>query len=78
MDFLLLILFVGIVLFFLCRFLIVMVNLKQGILLPTTVEEIAVIRKYPQKIVNLPTYSENKVGIIVYILVLLYMVSMLV
>ncbi|MFD2193609.1 hypothetical protein [Oceanobacillus bengalensis] len=55
-----------------------MVNLKQGILLPTTVEEIAVIRKYPQKIVNLPTYSENKVGIIVYILVLLYMVSMLV
>lgn len=50
--------------------------MKQEIVLPTTNEEIKGIRKYPQKTVDLPTYSKQRVGIIIYFLMLFYLIVM--
>ncbi len=51
--------------------------MNRKIILPTTVEEIAVIRKHPEKPVDFPTYSKQKVGIIIYSLMLLFALGML-
>ncbi len=60
------------------KFIQLMIKMKQRIVLPTTKEEIAFIRKYPQKIVYFPTYTNNKVGIIVNTLLLLWLIAMLI
>ena len=46
--------------------------MKCGALMPITSEESAVIRKIPEKPVDLPTYSKQKVGIIIYSFMLLF------
>lgn len=58
------------------KFVQLLIKMKQEVVLPTTNEEIMYIRKYPQKTVNFPTYSKQKVGIIVYSLMLLYLIVM--
>ncbi|WP_382390880.1 hypothetical protein [Lentibacillus juripiscarius] len=49
---------------------------KKDVILPTTQEEIAAIRTYQQRTVKFPTYSEQKAGIIMYSLTLLFMFVM--
>ncbi|SEQ83547.1 hypothetical protein SAMN05216232_3455 [Virgibacillus subterraneus] len=58
------------------KFIQVMIKMRQDIILPTTNEEIASIRKYPQKVVNFPIYPEQKIGIIAYSLNLVFVIVM--
>ncbi|MGP4108114.1 hypothetical protein [Virgibacillus sp. L01] len=58
------------------KFIQVMIKMRQDIILPTTNEEITSIRKYPQKVVNFPIYSKQKIGIIVYSLNLVFVIVM--
>ncbi|WP_456276291.1 hypothetical protein [Bacillus sp. AK128] len=69
-------LFLVIISYYAYKFIEVLIRLKKEILLPTTEEEISVIRIYPQKTVKLPSYSSQKVGIIVYSIMLLYVIGM--
>src|SRR5690625_7448741 len=48
------------------KFIQVLIKMKQKVILPTTNEECAAIRKIPGKAVDLPTYSKQKIGIIIY------------
>ncbi|MGJ9459810.1 hypothetical protein [Oceanobacillus sp. CF4.6] len=70
--------FVAIVLYYAYRFIQVLVKMRQDIVLPFTAEELASIRKEPQKTVKPPTYSSQKAGIIFYILVLIYIIGMII
>jgi len=48
--------------------------MRQKILFPNTPEQMDYIRKYPGKRLGIPTYSEQKVGIIVHLFVLLFVI----
>ena len=54
------------------KFIIVLLKMKREALMPITSEESAVIRKIPERPVDLPTYSKQKVGIIIYSFMLLF------
>ena len=53
-----------------------LLKMKQGIILPTTLEETQNIRKDPQRTIQPPNYSNHKVGIIFYFLMLLFVIVM--
>lgn len=50
--------------------------MKKDISFPTTNEEYKAIRKYPQKPINLPTYSKQRLEIIIYSFVLILIMTM--
>lgn len=56
------------------QFIQLLIMMKQEIILPTTNEELLAIRKYPLKTVDFPSYSKQRVGIIVYSVLLLVVV----
>jgi hypothetical protein len=58
------------------KFVQLLLKMKKDILLPATLEESQSLRKIPEKVVVLPTYSNHKSGIIVYFLLLLFIVVM--
>lgn len=58
------------------KFIQLMFKMRKDILFPKIVEEFNTIQKYPQKPINLPTYSKQKLEIIIYSLVLLAVISM--
>lgn len=58
------------------KFTEVLLKMNQKVIFPTN-DEIIHIRKYPQKAVDVPTYSKQKVGIIIYSSLLLFMVIVL-
>ncbi|WP_102029203.1 hypothetical protein [Salirhabdus sp. Marseille-P4669] len=65
------------------QFLLTMGKLKKPALLPSSEEENASIRKYPEKIIKAPTYREQKAGIIINIvlwtaLILIYLLGLFV
>ncbi|RDW18301.1 hypothetical protein CWR48_12020 [Oceanobacillus arenosus] len=68
--------FAAIILFSVYRFIHILVKMKQKIVLPASDNELAVIRKFPQKIIKAPTYSEQKGGIITYVVILVYVITM--
>lgn len=51
-------------------------QMKQKIILPVTDEEIAGIRKRPEKTLDFPTFSKQKVGIIIYSCLLIFPIVM--
>jgi len=58
------------------RFIQVLIRMSSKIIFPITPEERAVIRKQPDKVLDPPTYSKQKVGIIIYSIMLLFIISM--
>lgn len=54
------------------NFIQILFKMKQKVILPTTNKEIAAIRTHPEKAVDFPTYSKQKVGIIIYSFMLLF------
>lgn len=62
--------------YFSFEFYKVLDKMKKKVILPSTADELGMIRKHPQKQSYPPTYASQKVGIIIYILVLLYVMSM--
>src|SRR5690625_4976617 len=62
--------------YFCCRFIHVLIQMKQKVIFPTSPEQIANIRKHPQKPLDLPSYSEQKVSIIIHSIVLLFVIVM--
>ncbi|MRG88082.1 DUF5673 domain-containing protein [Salinibacillus xinjiangensis] len=58
------------------HFIQVMVKMKNKMVFPSTDEEMAAIRKGPQKALDLPHYSKQKLGIIFYSVTLLFVTSM--
>lgn len=52
--------------------------MKQKVIIPANNEEMAAIRKYPQKPIEPPKYSKQKTGIILYSLMLLFVFIMFV
>ena len=50
--------------------------MKRNVILPTMNEEIAAIRKHPQKTVDYPSFSKQKVGIIAYSCMILFVMVM--
>ncbi|MFC4022292.1 hypothetical protein ACFOUV_00510 [Oceanobacillus longus] len=77
MDFLVWI-FVAIVFYYAYRVIQVLIKMRKDIVLPVSAEELASIRKEPQKTVKPPTYSSQRAGIIFYILVLIYIIGMII
>jgi len=51
-------------------------KLKKDKIFPITNEELIAIRVYPQKGVNIPTFSKQKIGIIMYSILLLFIIGM--
>jgi hypothetical protein len=68
--------FIAILFYYAYRFIQVLIKMNQDIVLPVTVEELASIRKEPQKTVKPPTYTSQKAGIIFYVLVLIFIIGM--
>jgi hypothetical protein len=58
------------------RFASVLLKLRGNIVLPSTEEEMAVIRKFPMRAVSLPIFPKQKWGFILYILMLVYLIVM--
>jgi len=50
--------------------------MNQNVIVPIKSEEIAFIRKNPQKTVDLPIYSKQKLGIVMYGAMLLFVIIM--
>lgn len=53
-----------------------MTKMNGRVIFPTSNEELAVIRNYPQKAVDVPRLSQQKVGIIVYSFLILFLLVM--
>jgi hypothetical protein len=58
------------------KFIVVLMKMKQKVILPISNEEIAEIRNYPQKPVDFPVYSRQKLGIILYSITLFFVFVM--
>lgn len=56
------------------RYIQVLIKLKQKIIFPISMEEVASTRKHPEKIVDAPTYSKQKSGIIIYSIMFIFVV----
>ena len=50
--------------------------MNQNVIVPIKSEELAFIRKHPQKTVDLPLYSKQKLGIVMYGAMLLFVIVM--
>jgi len=72
------ILFVVVIIYYSYKFIQVLVKMKRKVIFPATTKEIVFIRKHPDKPLDLPTYSKQKVGIIFHVIVLLLVVVMFV
>src|SRR5690625_6095270 len=57
------------------KFIQVLRKMKQKAILPATNEERAAIRKIPGKEIDFPTYSKQKVAIIIYSFMLLFVIA---
>ncbi len=58
------------------QFIRLLVKMKKAKIFPITNEELVAIRTNPQKGVNLPTFSKQKLGIIVYSILLLFLIGL--
>ena len=56
------------------RFIQVLIKMKQEVIFPATNEQLISVRKHPEKTVDAPTYSKQKVGIIIYSIMLIFAV----
>ena len=61
--------------YFSYKFIQVLIKMKQKAILPATNEERAAIRKIPGKEIDFPTYSKQKVAIIIYSFMLLFVIA---
>ena len=68
--------FIAILLYYAWQFVHFLLKLKEEIFFPVTAEDMASIRKYPQKPNKEPTYTGQKNGIIIYSLMFLYVFLM--
>ena len=60
------------------KFILILIKMNQNVIVPLKSEEIAFIRKSPQKTVDLPQYSKQKLGIVIYGAMLLFVTVMLI
>lgn len=58
------------------RFIQLLLKMNQAVLLPITDSEKNAIRIFPQKVIDSPTYSKQKWGIILYSFILLFVITM--
>lgn len=70
------ILFFIVIGYFSYNFIQVLGKVRQRVISPTTNEELATIRKHPERKLDFPTYSKQKVGIITYSIMLLFVIVM--
>ena len=70
------ILFLVVIGYFIYTFIQILLKMKQKAILPVTQAEITAIRKHPEKPLDLPTYSKQKVSIIIYSVMLLFVIVM--
>lgn len=70
------ILFVIAISYYLYKFVYLLFKMKQNILLPTTMDEMNTLRRFPQKPVSFPTWSNQKWGLIIYAFMLLFLIVM--
>lgn len=64
--------------YFIYTFIKVIVKMKQTAILPKTREDTLIIRKHPERLLDLPTYSDQKTGLILYFVMLLFVIIMFV
>ncbi|KAA9016948.1 hypothetical protein [Niallia endozanthoxylica] len=70
------ILFLMAVVYYTYRFVQLLIKMNQTIIVPATDSEKNAVRIFPQKVVNSPTYSKQKWGIILYSFMLLFVIAM--
>ena len=76
MIILLYILFFIVISYYSYKFILILLKMNQNVIVPIKNEELAFIRKHPQKTVDLPLYSKQKLGIIMYGAMLLFVIVM--
>ena len=76
MKLFMMVLFILVVGYFTFHFLLLLIKMKQNILLPITMEEKNVLRRFPKRPIGIPSFSEQKWGILIYSLVLLFLIIM--
>lgn len=70
------ILFVFVFAYQLYQFIRVLIKMKENVMFPANEVEMMAIRKYPDKKIEPSTYKAQKIGIIFYIFLLLFMLGM--
>ncbi|MFD2132490.1 hypothetical protein ACFSKI_14895 [Pseudogracilibacillus auburnensis] len=65
-------LFLIVIVYFALRLVSLLLKMKQNVLLPASEKEAAQIRNHPEKIVDLPNYSNQKCRFIVHWIYLLF------
>ena len=75
MKILFIILFLIVIGYYSYKFFLVLFKMKQTPRFPTTNEECVAIRKYPQKVIDRPHYSNQKLGITTYALMLVALMT---
>ncbi|MGM7636618.1 hypothetical protein [Bacillus sp. Hm123] len=69
-------LFFSVIGYYSYQFIRVLLKMNQNVMFPMTDEELQTLRKYPEKAINLPTFSKQKGGIILYSFVLVFVLVM--
>src|SRR5690625_1049384 len=69
------ILFLIVIDYYSYKFIQVLIKMKQKVIIPATNEERSAIRKIPGKEIDFPTYSKQKVEIIIYSFMLLFVIA---
>lgn len=62
--------------YYIYHFIQVLLRMGQHVVLPVSEAEMSAIRKHPEKRIDLPTFQKQKVGILLYCGVLLFVVIM--
>ncbi|PAQ14709.1 hypothetical protein CD798_09680 [Bacillaceae bacterium SAOS 7] len=70
------VLFFSVIGYYSYQFIRVLLKMNQDVVFPVTDEEFQTLRKYPEKAVELPTFSKQKSGIILYSFILVFALVM--
>lgn len=70
------ILFLIVIGYLIYTFIQTLLKMKGKVILPITNEEVSTIRKYPEKPIEKPTFSNQKLGIILYSILILFVIVM--
>ncbi len=70
------VLFFSVIGYYSYQFIRVLLKMNQDVVFPVTNEEFQTLRKYPEKAVELPTFSKQKSGIILYSFILVFVLVM--
>jgi hypothetical protein len=70
------VLFLLFIIYFSYHYIILITKMKKTALIPSDKNDLRAVRKFPQKTADSPVISENKLGLIMYAVMLVFLIAM--